>query len=320
MGKGSFNGLIRGKIGNSVFYKVTNSNNKEKQGIRQYIPTVANPRSNGQLYQRAIMATVMRAYAAGKEIFDHSFENVKTGGKSMDYFRKINVDALRQLITNEVSAGTAVANQLGRVVCPGVNKPAPGKFIISEGSLQQDLFTYNDGYSLPAAENAETVDAYAERVGLVPGDIYTLCAIGADSQSPIAQAVPNSGTKYESQFNSMFFFVRMTVKSGVLTDGAQLATMGQLFTIEKSDIHLDIDATTAIDTPLSITDISGGKYDCGSIGMIRSRENERLRSDCTMELENPTLFGIATEYILNAWTKSRTVISQSDLILEGGDF
>lgn len=320
MGKGSFNGLIRGKIGNSVFYKVTNSNNKEKQGIRQYIPTVANPRSNGQLYQRAIMATVMRAYAAGKEIFDHSFENVKTGGKSMDYFRKINVDALRQLVTNEVSAGTAVANQLGRVVCPGVNKPAPGKFIISEGSLQQDLFTYNDGFSLPAAENAETVDAYAERVGLVPGDIYTLCAIGADSQYPIAQAVPNSGTKYESQFNSGFFFVRMTVKAGVLTDGAQLATMGQLFTIEKSDIHLDIDATTAFDTTLSITDISNGKYDCGSIGMIRSRENERLRSDCTMELENPSLFGIATEYILNAWAKSRTVISQSDLILEGGDF
>ena len=70
MAKGNlFQGMGRGKVGDVVFSRL---NGEQISRVRNRHPK--NPRSNSQLFQRAIMATVMQAYSAGKAIFDHSFE------------------------------------------------------------------------------------------------------------------------------------------------------------------------------------------------------------------------------------------------------
>lgn len=320
MAKGSINGLVRGKKGNTIFYKVTNSNNKEKQGLREYVPVVRNPKTDGQKYQRAIAATVMRAYAAGKAIFDHSFQGVQNGGHNMNHFRKLNMNLLRSLVNAEVAAGTEAAMSQARIVAPGIVVPVPNKYQISSGSYDQNLFVYDSGFKLPAATSAETVAAYAARVGLIAGDIFTICMFVVDNTTLLFTAVAGSSDAVAKQFRSEFNFVRLTVKANLDANTEAVATLGQLFNIETSKPMAGIVANTTIATALTIDSIFDSKYIGGSIGIIRSRDNEDLRSNTTMVLEGETNFGIGTPYLLDAWSKESQSLSQSPLILEGGNF
>ena len=45
-------GNKKGKIGNSIYYTIKNSNNKVTQGERIYQPNVTNPQSESQRAQR----------------------------------------------------------------------------------------------------------------------------------------------------------------------------------------------------------------------------------------------------------------------------
>ena len=88
MAKGSFNGVIKGKKGNTVFYELTNSNNKEKQGWREYKASIANPQSDGQIDQRVKMQAVNNLYRALKPIITRGWENHKYGDESRRAFLK----------------------------------------------------------------------------------------------------------------------------------------------------------------------------------------------------------------------------------------
>ena len=89
MAKGSFNGVIRGKKGNTVFYKLANSNNKEKQGWREYSATIANPQTDGQIDQRVKMQAVNNLYRALKSVITRGFENHKYGDESRRAWLKL---------------------------------------------------------------------------------------------------------------------------------------------------------------------------------------------------------------------------------------
>ena len=88
MAKGGTNGVIRGKKGNTVFYKIKNSNNKEKQGWREYNAEVANPQTDGQIDQRIKMTAVNNLYRALKPIIQRGWENHKYGDESRRAFLK----------------------------------------------------------------------------------------------------------------------------------------------------------------------------------------------------------------------------------------
>lgn len=93
MAKGSTNGVIRGKKGNTVYYKITNSNNKEKQGWREYNATVGNPQTNGQIDQRVKLQAVNNLYRALKPIIQRGWENHKYGDDSRRAFLKLALGA-----------------------------------------------------------------------------------------------------------------------------------------------------------------------------------------------------------------------------------
>lgn len=88
MAKGSVNGVIYGKKGNTVFYRIKNSNNAEKQGWREYNAKVANPQSDGQIDQRVKLAAVNNLYRALKPIIQRGWENHKYGDESRRAFLK----------------------------------------------------------------------------------------------------------------------------------------------------------------------------------------------------------------------------------------
>lgn len=88
MAKGSAMGLWRGKKGSTVFYKLTNSNNAQKQGIRERVYEVANPQSNGQATQRAKLLPAQRVAGAIREIIERGWQGVDYGAKSRSEFLK----------------------------------------------------------------------------------------------------------------------------------------------------------------------------------------------------------------------------------------
>lgn len=89
MAKGSLIGVKRGKVGNMVAYNITNSNNKEKQGWREYQPVVRNPQTDGQMAQRVKMAAVTNLYRDLKSVITRGFENKAYGNESRKEWMKI---------------------------------------------------------------------------------------------------------------------------------------------------------------------------------------------------------------------------------------
>lgn len=75
-------GNFKGKIGNTVGYQLTSSNNKQTQGIRIYQPNVKNPKTSAQAEQRAKLAPINATYRVLKMVIDRGNEGLTYGNKS----------------------------------------------------------------------------------------------------------------------------------------------------------------------------------------------------------------------------------------------
>ena len=71
-------GNMTGKLGNTVAYRLKNSNNRETQGFRVYQPRVTNPQTDQQLDQRVKMAVVTNEYRALRDV-------IRRGQQSFEY-------------------------------------------------------------------------------------------------------------------------------------------------------------------------------------------------------------------------------------------
>lgn len=328
MAKGNlFQGMGRGKVGDVVFSRL---NGEQISRVRNRHPK--NPRSNSQLYQRAIMATVMQAYSAGKAIFDHSFEGYAVGAQNQRRFLSLNAKMLRQLVATDINTPLKGNNQKARVVAPGVSVPVANPFVISRGSYQQNFFVWNAGdetWSVPKAESAETVAAYASRTGLIAGDIYTFVIFA--TKKDIAYQSNLYDDVLASQNYCSFGWVRLIVKENLSSVNTAIANLSQLFDVQNSGGDFNVTPTTLGQLSMSggfemidlITSNRDEYTNSGAIGVIRSRLDQDLRSDTVMNVmygsDAQTMFGIASEYILDEWKNATTSVGDSDLILEGGD-
>ena len=331
MAKGNmFQGMARGKVGDVVFSRL---NGQQISRVRNRSPK--NPRTNAQLYQRAIMATIMAAYSAGKEIFDHAFENYAVGAGCQRRFMKLNTRALRSHLATEINTEAVLEEALAKTTAPGISTPIPNEYIISDGSYDQKAFSYrllateNYGFILPAAETDgedvvnETTKDYVQRVGLIPGDIYTIVFIMTDKNDVMFSTYGIESIDLNQVKRGAFGFVRLIAKD-VSTDSALISTktISDLFDIEAGGIGTANDVgnygvTDGIEISMLAT---YGRETYGySWGMIRSRRDVDLRSNSTMHVVNPAEFGLCYRDILPAWKKGTDDIGNSDLILEGGD-
>ena len=326
MGKSS-NGafaLIRGKVGGVVFYKITDSNSKDKQGQRAYVGTIRNPNSTRQQYQRAILKTVSNMYAQGKVIFNHSFQGKSVGGQNAREFRRLNMRALRAQCVADYSAGLRPAGYRSFVSAKGSMYAAPNEYIISQGTYDQQFFTWNNetkDFSIPARIENQTVADYMATNGLIEGDIYTFVALVVNKNVVVGG---DGQTAYETNYKSDFLYSRFLVKP-VADTTVIIANMSQVFqqlpsslpNIDLADItpgdKLDIQAVIAADVP-----------NLGAFGCIRSREDQDLRSNSTMHLITSTGldapgFGIISAFVYKYWADDAGNLGDSELLLEGGD-
>lgn len=326
MGKSS-NGafsLIKGKIGGVVFYKITDSNSKDKQGQRAYVGQIRNPNTAKQQYQRAFLKTVSQMYAQGKVIFNHSFQGKEPGGQCAREFRKLNVNALRAQAISDFNRGLRPTEYNSFVCAKGSNSAVPNEYIISRGTYDQNFFSWNQTlkeFKTPANTQGQTVAEYAAANGLISGDIYTFVGLIVDTT---VVAGGDGQTPYETNYKSNFLYSRFRVKAE-LSESDTTINFSKIFEQLPSSLP-NVDLSTSI---------PGDNINCefvfasdvpnfGAIGVIRSREDQDLRSDSVMHLLPKTGigapgFGIISAFVYKYWGDDVPGIGDSALLLEGGD-
>lgn len=322
MAKGNlFQGMARGKIGDVVFYRM---NGVQMSRVRNRTPK--NPRTNEQLYQRAVIATVMKAYSAGKEIFDHAFQGYTIGEGCMRRFNSVNARIMRNGLMNELNMEPQ--NCTYSFVAPRALYPVPCAGLqISEGTLINNLFVTTakqEGkwFAFKLADNtsgATTVKDYLNMKGTYAGDIYTFVAF----HTTVDRAYnPQWATNdYQRQFVCLFEYIRMIIKSDISdTLTLEQATYGDIFEIELGGVASGFDETQKFTPGTEIQ----WKYpvrsnDNGSRGCIRSRLDADIRSTAYLVPSGGQQYGLRAPYVLEAWQNEIEKIGVSELILEGGD-
>lgn len=318
MAKGNlFQGMARGKVGDVVFSR---ANGEQISRVRNRHPR--NPRTNAQLYQRAILATVVLAYSAGKVIFDHAFQGLSVGSGCQREFLRRNILMLRELVGADINTPIVTAEQKARIVAPGVAVPTPNPWIISRGSYDQKLFTLQSaatGYKIAQPTAGETVAQYANRNGLIAGDMYTFVAFKPTAE--LAYASPIYDDALAQQNYCRFLFVRMQVKDGLSENSDEIVQYSQLFDYEVRGFD-NWDPDTPMNANIGSNIGDSDALTSGAYGIIRSRKDMDLRSDSQMIVNYGTgasLFGIVPNYLIDTWSLEGSSLGNSKLILEGGE-
>lgn len=191
----SFFGKRRGSTKNFTF-AVFNG----KQVTKEKAEQVKNPRTLAQMRNRMILTTSSAAYAAMKEIVDHSFQGFVYGLQNMSRFQSVNNKLLRANI-GATTPQFAYANY-------GEAKLLPGKYQVSEGSLSHisgTSYIGNSGNSqivswvLPAPAQGSTLTAsqLLSAMGMKVGELATMVFV--------APATNNAGY--------VFGFIRLVAKA-----------------------------------------------------------------------------------------------------------
>lgn len=199
----------RGKFAGAVLAKGTDG-----QTIQRELVIPKNPRTNGQMAQRMIFATVASAYSMMKAICDHSFEGVQYGAKTQQAFFKEALKLMR----------TRAAADDGNFLIPNVSALMANPYVISRGSLASPKHIAYDlgaddikisNMSNPTVEKSIVVTAksFCDALGINKGDQITLVAIVRDADQPILGEY--AGLDYR---RNKFVYARITVKADAADD------------------------------------------------------------------------------------------------------
>lgn len=349
MSKGNlFQGMARGSVGDVTFSRL---NGKQIARVRNRNPR--NPKTNPQLYGRAIMATVMRAYSAGREIFDHSFEGVSVGAASQNRFLSLNNRVLREYLAADINNSALVNKSVNTFVGPKVQSPVPSRYVISEGSLDAGLFgAYYAGggtgridYSgLTAPGSGVTAAAYfsglVSQGKIAADDLYTVCVFYCDPDTVPLFEIRERTEPATKQYATSFIYARLSPNMALL-EATELAAnslnvigvsgSGQgsgVFYVDSyggngnASAFAELLSNTAFGDKIELA--GGAEIGLGTIGVIHSKVNTTLRSSSEMvpsgwNVNADTPFGITAPVILDAWKQGAAQVGTSDLILEGGN-
>lgn len=121
-------GIWRGRKGNNVFYYNRNSNNAQKQAVRERVYEVANPQSDAQVAQRVKLLPAQRIAQQLNAVLKRSWQGVEYGGKGLQEFYK-----------------RALRMQTGYpFVDKEEDRAIPGEYQISKGTIGEIRMSLDD--------------------------------------------------------------------------------------------------------------------------------------------------------------------------------
>lgn len=343
----SFFGLRRGST-KSHTYSILNG----QQITKDRVQTVANPKTQKQQFQRAIMATVMAAYSEMKEIEDHAFQGKKKGSENQREFMSRNLVAMRNAFLNYQDNNITVANQKYFAVGPKTPTVLPCEWILSHGSLEEQVFlTYEDGnhmfntpnlvsYHESSSGLESTVGEMAEDFGIIPGMQITFVCVNATNGPRIYEV---DSANYAGYHDFKFRYARLAFKNfdpaetvgSAIADPLQLVfaflakvidtsittpsvyhALTNLLTEDEDESFYKIDAEVLL---------PGAGFDetlTGGIGIITSMVDGLERSSSKMIVRSTAnraqAVGLSWNWVPLAWQNAGANLGESDLYLEGG--
>lgn len=185
MAKGSAMGIWRGRKGSTVFYYNRNSNNAQKQAMRERVYEISNPQSNAQVSQRMKLLPAQRVQQQLLSVLKRSWQGVEYGGKSLNQFMKYAL---------KMTEGIPFVDK-------GDDRAIPGSYIISKGTIPQVYTEVSDidehGTTLEAEEGPEAEITWGSCCALMlnkaqveEGDqiTFVVCITDAENTSAAATA------------------------------------------------------------------------------------------------------------------------------------
>lgn len=335
MAKGNlFLGTGRGSVGDTTFYR---RNGQQVSRVR--VRKVGNPRTNGQIIQRAILSTVGLMYSKGKAIFDHSFEGRKVGTANMQRFMSLNLRKLRENYASDVENNRLEDASVAKLVGYKSTAATPNEYVISEGSFRQprcivegtggiggEVYFHFPTSALPDAA-INTIALFLDAMGMREGDIETLCVLGcgAPAGADLTPGIPPT--------TSEFAYLQLEVKAGLDPDAAvtTATAISDIFNIYGSNMGIiDVNAvkdktlgdmcqTTDLDETVVVTALfDNPSLSVGCTGLIASRRDTGVRSNTTMKQWLLEDIGLCHLDIVDNWQSA--ALGDSDLVLEGSNF
>ena len=195
-------GNFKGKVGNTVGYKLSASNNGQTQGIRVYQPIVKNPKTAAQAEQRAKLLAVNATYRALKMVIDRGNEGLPYGNKSrlawlkgalkaseMPWFVKGDIPTHFvgcQLTKGSLnSIGTNPAGDVFNIACEGVTSSSDVTTIGKVSALLKSAYSF--------LKEGDQVTIVIVEVG-AKAPVTKVFSIVIDSTSTVAQSYFTAGT------------------------------------------------------------------------------------------------------------------------------
>lgn len=284
MSKGNlFLGTARGKVGDVVMYR-----REGKQMSRVRVRTIANPRSENQAKNRALLSTLGTAYSYMKGICDHSFQGKSKASQNAQEFQKRN-QSLARTLTDSLSLDSENYN----FNLKGENVLIPNPYTISRGTLPVvelanplNADQKSDGIGLPAIffaagfEDATiTYQGMCDLLGVEKGTQITFCGIYDDTFDETTYA-----TRSPKGYGN-FHFARVILEpsSGDMTEPFVTADAQGVMTVNlpNADNQGNVSFLNIHDDVTGIL-INGKRYAL-AMGVILSNYNGQwLRSNCDM--------------------------------------
>lgn len=343
----SFFGLRRGST-KSHTYSILNG----QQITKDRVQAVANPKTQKQQFQRAIMASVMAAYSEMKEIEDHAFQGKKKGSENQREFMSRNLVAMRNAFLSYQDNNTVVSNQKFFSVGPKTPTVLPAEWILSHGTMEEQTFlNYEDGnhtfttpnivsYHGSSSGYESTLGELADDLGIVPGMQITFVCVNATNGPRIYEV---DSADYAGYHDFKFRYCRFVAKNfdraqvvgsptqSLTTLFAQFIlaicdtarTTPSLLSCLTDDMEVDEDQTyLSVDAELLL---SGAAFDetlTGGIGIITSMVDQDLRSTSKMIVRSlanrAQAVGLSWNWVPLAWQNAGANLGESELYLEGG--
>lgn len=173
---GGSRAFIRGRIGSDVYSIGKNGKGERQQVVRSLAESVANPRTQVQMFGRMVMSTVMQAVSGLSAIIDHSFDGIAKGQPCISEFIKTNYALIKADAVAHPANGNAFG--LNKYQEKGIR---PGAYVVSAGTVVvPTALTVNaaDGeVSIALGAGNVTVGGLKAKLGFGNDDYLTIIGI-----------------------------------------------------------------------------------------------------------------------------------------------
>lgn len=281
---GGSRAYIRGRIGSDVYSIGKNGKGEKQQVVRSLAETVANPRSQAQMFGRMVMSTVMQAVSTMSVIIDHSFDGVAKGQPSISEFIRRNY----ALVSADAKAHPASGNSFG------INKyqekgALAGEYQISVGSVAKPsaVFVNDNAITIGLTAGTLTVGGLKAALGLSADGYLTYCRL------------INTG-----EFN--FFRAKLTTTQSDET-AITADNVASLFTFEGNSAVTPSLSSNAIELAIAST----GQYNAYGVIVSELVDGAWKHSSCTLDAGDANL--------QTADTALPTYPMGNEAFLNGGD-